>query len=197
MSRLVNDLLLLGQVEAGELLQRGPVAVDQLLSEVAEQVRVQADQRRVELLRSEPTTIVADRDRLKQLLWNLVENAVRYTPPGGLIRLGMRREPDWVELTVADNGPGIAPEHLDHIFDRFYRVDRARSRATGGAGLGLAIVKHIAQAHGGSVSVESTVGQGSTFLVRLPAQAPNAHPVATSQPRTAAGATPVLGGSVR
>jgi heavy metal sensor kinase len=197
MSRLVNDLLLLGQVEAGELLQRAPVAVDQLLSEVAEQVRVQSDQRRVELLPAEPTVILADRDRLKQLLWNLVENAVRYTPAGGLIRLGMARDADWIELSVSDNGPGIAPEHLNRLFDRFYRVDRARSRATGGAGLGLAIVKHIAQAHGGSVSVESAVGQGSTFRVRLPATTPEAHQVASSQPRSTASATAALGGTAR
>jgi heavy metal sensor kinase len=197
MSRLVNDLLLLGQVEAGELLHRGPVAVDQLLSEVTEQATVQADQRRVELMPVQPTTIVADRDRLKQLLWNLVENAVRYTPPGGTIRLAMRRDGDCLELAVTDNGPGIAPEHLNRIFDRFYRVDRARSRATGGAGLGLAIVKHIAQAHGGSVSVESTLGHGSTFRVRLPAQEPEADQAVPGERSRAAQARPVLGGLSR
>jgi heavy metal sensor kinase len=168
MSRLVTDLLLLGQVEAGELLERSPFPLDQLVIEVAGQAKDQADGRSVELTPPETITISGDRDRLKQLLWNLAENALRYTPVGGTIRLSVRREAGCAEVAVADNGPGIAPEHLSRIFDRFYRVDRARSRATGGAGLGLAIVKHIAQAHGGSVEVESRVGKGSIFRVRLP-----------------------------
>jgi two-component system, OmpR family, sensor kinase len=170
MRRLVNDLLLLGQAEAGEFLQRAPVELDGLLAEVAEQARAQADERSVELGPLEPLTTVGDRDRLKQLLWNLVENALRYTPPSGTIRLSLGREDGWAELAVVDDGPGIPAEQLPRVFDRFYRVDRARSRATGGAGLGLAIVKHIAQAHGGSVSVQSTLGLGSAFWVRLPAE---------------------------
>ena len=170
MSRLVTDLLLLGQAEAGEFLQCAPLALERLLAEVAEQARAQADGRHVELGPLEPVAVVGDRDRLKQLLWNLAENALRHTPAGSSLRLSLHREGPWAELVVADDGPGIPAEHLPRVFDRFYRLDRARSRATGGAGLGLAIVKHIAQAHGGSVSAESTLGQGSTFRVRLPAQ---------------------------
>ena len=169
MSRLVSDLLLLGQAEARDLLVEGTVALDELLVAVVEQARIQAGQRRVLLERLEPLSVEGDRDRLRQVLWNLVENALRYTGPEGLIRLALRRDGPSAELSVSDDGPGIAAEHLPRIFDRFYRVDTARSRATGGSGLGLAIVKHIVQAHGGCVTVASELGRGTTFTVRLPA----------------------------
>jgi len=101
------------------------------------------------------------------LVWNLVSNAVKYTPDGGTITLSLFQEGDWARLEVTDTGIGIPPEHLPHIFDRFYRVDKARSRAGGGTGLGLAIVKGIAEQHGGRVSVISEPGKGSTFTVWL------------------------------
>jgi two-component system OmpR family sensor kinase len=170
MSRLVNDLLLLSQAEADEFLKRAPLALDRLVMEVAEQAEAQADSRTVQIGPLEAASTLGDHDRLKQLLWNLVENALRHTQAGGTIRLSVRSREGWAELAVADDGVGISPAHLPRIFERFYRVDHARSRSTGGAGLGLAIVKHIAEAHGGSVSVESTVGRGSVFTVRLPAE---------------------------
>ena len=105
--------------------------------------------------------------RLKRMLANLIDNAIRYTPEDGTITLSLFRDDGWACLEVADNGIGIAPEHLPHIFDRFYRVDKARSRSKGGTGLGLAIVKRIAEQHGGKVTVASEPNEGSTFTVWL------------------------------
>jgi heavy metal sensor kinase len=181
MSRLVADLLLLGQGRDVELLRRDPVRLDELLQELAEQARVLADGRLIVADLGVPLSVRGDRDRLRQLLWNLIENALRYTPPDGTIRLTVRHEAGWAEVSVADTGTGIAPEHLPHLFERFYRVDRARSRATGGSGLGLAIVRHLAEAHGGAVSVESQVGRGSTFRVRLPLDSESPGALVSSQ----------------
>jgi signal transduction histidine kinase len=111
---------------------------------------------------------MVDGDRLRQILANLVRNAVRHTPEGGIIALDARVEGQWLVLSVADTGEGIAPDHLPHIFERFYRVDKARSRASGGAGLGLAIVKEFVELMGGQVSVASVVGEGTCFQVYLP-----------------------------
>ncbi len=110
----------------------------------------------------------SERD-LSLLVRNLVDNAIRYTRPGGTIRVGLSGDDDTVRLTVTDTGLGIPTKDLPRVFERFYRVDRARSRETGGTGLGLAIVKHVAENHGGSVDVTSELGRGSTFVVTLPA----------------------------
>ncbi|HEY6072129.1 MAG TPA: ATP-binding protein, partial [Anaerolineales bacterium] len=117
--------------------------------------------------------ITGDPDRLKQLLLNLVDNAIKYTPSGGEVVLSLERDTQWVRVLVADNGMGIPAEDLPKIFDRFYRVDKARARddadgSIGGTGLGLAIVKWIAEAHGGRIEVASDVGKGSTFTLLLP-----------------------------
>jgi signal transduction histidine kinase len=117
---------------------------------------------------------MADHDRLVQMLLNLVDNAIKYTPAGTQIAIecfgpAAARNTGLAAISVRDTGPGIEPQHLAHIFDRFYRVDKARSRTQGGTGLGLAIVKSIAESYGGRVTVESTVGQGSVFTVLLPA----------------------------
>ncbi|MFC0105694.1 sensor histidine kinase [Kibdelosporangium aridum] len=107
--------------------------------------------------------------RLRQILDNLVTNALRYVPSGGSVAVTARTEQDEVVFEVADNGTGISPEDLPHVFDRFWRAEKSRSRQTGGSGLGLAIVRNLAEAHGGSATAESTYGQGATFRVRLPA----------------------------
>jgi two-component system phosphate regulon sensor histidine kinase PhoR len=108
------------------------------------------------------------RHELHSAVANLVSNAVRYTPLDGRIRVSWLRQTDHVVLSVNDTGPGIAPEHLPRLSERFYRVDRSRSRETGGTGLGLAIAKHVAQRHGGELRIESHVGKGSTFMLVLP-----------------------------
>ena len=109
-----------------------------------------------------------DHQRVVQILGNLVRNAFRHTPEGGLIALRAERQDGWVTVSVEDTGEGIPPERIPHLFDRFYRGDEARDRASGGAGLGLAIVRELVEAMGGDVSVASTVGQGSCFSFRLP-----------------------------
>jgi len=109
----------------------------------------------------------ADADRLRQILANLVRNAVRHTPEGGMIALGAAKDEQWIVISVADTGEGISAEHLPHVFERFYRADKARTRASGGAGLGLAIVKEFVELMGGHVAVESSVGEGTCFRVYL------------------------------
>ncbi len=105
---------------------------------------------------------------MRQILDNLVDNAIKYTPPGGTVQIGVRPESDQAVITVSDSGVGIGSSHLERIFERFYRVDKARSRELGGTGLGLAIVKHLVGAFNGSVDVESRVGEGTTFTVKIP-----------------------------
>jgi signal transduction histidine kinase len=200
MGRLVSDLLLLARADAGESppLQMQPVDLVELASEVVDQARPRAGQRRLSLEVVEPVlTVLGDRDRLKQLIANLVENAMRYTPVNGAIDLRVERElqhppgparsrpAPMALLSVTDTGIGIAAEDLPHLFERFYRADKARSRAGGGSGLGLAIALYIAQAHAGSIDATSAgPNQGSTFRVRLPLLATS--PVVESTERPAA-----------
>jgi signal transduction histidine kinase len=112
--------------------------------------------------------IVADRAQLVSAVGNLLDNAIKFSPKGSIVKVSIDVADDVVAISVADNGPGIGEEHLSRVFERFYRVDDARSRATGGSGLGLAIVRHITRLHGGDVSVVSTPGEGSTFTLTLP-----------------------------
>jgi two-component system sensor histidine kinase BaeS len=116
-----------------------------------------------------PAPAEVDGARIRQALGNLVSNAVRYTPPGGHVEVAVRPVDNGYDLAVTDDGIGIGPDHLPHIFDRFYRADGSRARATGGSGLGLAITKHLAEAHHGRVTVTSRPGAGSTFTIWLPA----------------------------
>ena len=169
--RLVGSLLTLARADAGQIpLALEAVDVPDLAVAAVEQVRPTAQQRDIELaLAPGPAvTLRADEDLLLQLLLNLLDNATKYTPSGGRVTAGWSADGNRVELWVRDTGAGIAPEHQAHIFDRFYRADQARSRAEGGAGLGLSICRWIAEAHGGSISVESAPERGSTFTVRLP-----------------------------
>lgn len=170
--RLVEDLTALSQLESGRWrLERRPVQVARVVEETVavlrpqfERVGIGLDVRVAEGL----PPVLGDADRLGQVLTNLLANALRFTPPGGRVTIELRGEHETVRLAVSDTGIGIAPEDLPHVFERFYRADRARAQATGGSGIGLAIVKHIAEAHGGAVVVWSALGQGSRFEVRLP-----------------------------
>ena len=173
MSRLLGDLLLLARADTGGLpLRHEPVELDNVLFEVYRQISRIEKPVSVELTSVDQVVILGDEDRLKQLLLNLVDNALKYTPPGGTVRLSLSKDKGWAQLVVSDTGIGIPPEDLPHIFERFYRVDKSRARAQGGSGLGLAIAKWIVQAHGGGIQVESTVGQGTTFTVTLPVHEP-------------------------
>jgi len=172
MSRLVSDLLFLADADTREAIHRSQVRLDEIVSSIAEDARLIASRddgdREVILEANDPIVVHGDALRLRQLVWNLVENAIRYTPAGGSITLGLRRQGQIAELTVVDTGIGIPEEHQSHVFERFYRVDRGRSRALGGTGLGLSIVRQVALSHGGQVRVRSKVGEGSTFTVALP-----------------------------
>jgi len=171
MSRLVADLLFLAEVDAREVVEHDPVALEEVAQEVWERAKaLDGACHEILLAQSDPATVLGDRDRLVQMLWNLVENALRYTPEGGQITLSLRNYQQVAELSVGDTGIGISAEHLPRIFERFYRIDRARSHSRGSTGLGLAIVKQVAEAHGGQVRVRSEPGKGSAFSVVLPIQ---------------------------
>jgi two-component system OmpR family sensor kinase/two-component system sensor histidine kinase BaeS len=176
LSRLVNDLHELAQAEAGHLaLNRQPTQFAELVQSTATAFGAAADAKGVALNWHIPTDlppVLADPARLTQVLHNLLDNALRHTPAGGNIALRAGCDDGEVWLDVQDSGEGIAPQDLPRVFDRFYRADPARSRATGGSGLGLAIVRAIVEAHGGQVSVASqgVPGQGSTFTLRLPVE---------------------------
>ena len=215
MGRLVGDLLLLARADAGEApsFQRERVDLGELANEVVDQARpsVADGDRQLNVVVDSRCIVLGDRDRLKQLLANLVENAIRYSPPDGKIevRVGASRRVQrrgtavrsrnardtstatpMAVLTVSDSGIGISPTDLPHVFERFYRADKARSRAHGGSGLGLSIAQYVAQSHGGSIEAFSDgPNRGSTFTVRLPlaARADPARPVAQTPAPVAIG----------
>ena len=175
LSRLVSDLLTLSRLDSAPALVRTPVDIGKILVEVVELMTPLAEARRVHLTvqRSQPVITPADPDQLTQVVVNLVDNALRYSPPDGEVRMTCAPGPARgnVRFDVQDTGPGILPVDLPHIFDRFYRGDPSRSRASGSSGLGLAIARAIVEAHGGSISVSSPPGTGSCFTVVLPADA--------------------------
>jgi signal transduction histidine kinase len=201
LTRLVEDLRLIALADAGQLsLNIETLDARSALEHAAAAALPHARQRGIDLRHEadEPLPLIrADAQRLAQMLGNLLENALRYTPPGGQVILRaheitaqptqrfsrttrlltneteQENHERWLAFEVADSGPGIMPEDLPHVFDRFYRTDRARTRETGGSGLGLAIVEHLAQAQSGSVDVRSTPGKGTTFRIILPVAAPN------------------------
>ena len=172
MERLVADLLTLARSDLGELnLAVGHVALGALASEVTRRLAPLATGRTVTLtcatLAPDPM-VEADPDRLQQVLVILLDNALKHTPSGGRVAVSVARQGAEAAMAVTDTGEGIPPEHLNRLFDRFYQVDKARSRSGGGAGLGLAIAKSLVEAHGGRLTIASTVGKGTTVSVRLP-----------------------------
>jgi two-component system phosphate regulon sensor histidine kinase PhoR len=170
MSRLTEDLLTLARVESGEQRFRmQEISASQIMREAqqyfAEMANLQGSELSIEL--EKDAMVKADPEAIHQVFSNLISNAVKYCPPGTPIVIGAHEYDEGVEFFVRDSGPGIASEHLPRLFQRFYRVDKARSRESGGTGLGLAIVKHIVMAHGGGVRVESELNHGSTFFFSL------------------------------
>jgi two-component system phosphate regulon sensor histidine kinase PhoR len=169
--KLVDDLLDLSLLESKRVtLELRPVDVGVLVAHTVDKLKPLAQTQRLALHQTAPPGFVvsADADRLAQVLTNLVDNALKYTPEGGRVDVRVAAANGDVEVLVNDSGRGIRPEDLPHVFERFYRADRSRTRDSGGTGLGLAIAKHIVEAHGGRISVSSQPNEGTTFKVTLP-----------------------------
>jgi signal transduction histidine kinase len=190
MARLVDDLLALARRQE-PILEHEPVDLGVAVAEASDDFVVPAAARNIVLDRvTAPDVVVTgDRDALKRAVANLLENAVRLAPEGSRIRLATGSEGDRAWIAVTDEGPGIAPEDQPHVFDRFWRADKGRSRADGGTGLGLAIVRQIAESHGGEVRLQSKVGVGSSFVIWLPV-APGPTPRLPTPPVTTPVTTP-------
>lgn len=172
LTRLVGDLLLMTQAETGKLpLFFEIVEVDDLLFDIFDQMKVLSKgQHDIRIGNIQPATVTGDRDRLKQVLLNLGSNAIKYSPPGSIIKLSLFLKEKWIQINVSDEGPGIPKEEIKFLFERFYRGDKSRSRSkqSGGYGLGLPIAYWIVNNHGGRIEVESELGMGTTFTVWLP-----------------------------
>lgn len=168
LNTLLGELIDISRIESGEMKLRFRFFdIVPLLQDIVDQMRTLAQQRKIVLTLhgdvSKPIDVYGDKERLQQVIVNLTDNAVKYSEPGDTITVRFVENKDRVEISVQDTGIGIAPQHLPRIFERFYRVDRDRSREMGGTGLGLAIVKHIVEAHDAEINVRSDVGVGSTF----------------------------------
>ena len=167
MTVLVEDLLLLARLDEGRPLEREPVELDEVVTEAVD-AAVAVDPDRPVDLEADPVVVLGDRDRLRQVLDNLLSNVRAHTPPGSPVRVRVGSENGLAVVEVADSGPGMTSEEAARVFERFYRSDSSRSRATGGVGLGLSIVAAVAEAHGGAVSAHSTPGDGATFRITFP-----------------------------
>ena len=167
MSALVDELTLLAHLDEGQPLAREEVDLESVVAESVETARA-LDPERPIALTTEPAVVDGDRTRLRQLVDNLLANARAHTPPATPVEVRLERPARTAVLRVSDSGPGIDADELPHVFERFYRADVSRSRASGGAGLGLSIVAALAEAHGGSAAVSSEPGKGATFTITLP-----------------------------
>ncbi|HWJ62221.1 MAG TPA: ATP-binding protein [Acidimicrobiales bacterium] len=177
-ARTIDDLLQLSQIEASEAPERELVGIDLLIDDAVDRTRAAAELRSVDLVVTEVPgnlAVAGDRRQLVSAVANLCDNAVKYSDPHSKVEVRARADGSWVEIDVIDQGIGIPARDQERVFERFYRVDRARSRDTGGTGLGLAIVRHVVQNHDGEISVSSREGDGSTFTLRLPAGPADPH----------------------
>jgi CheY-like chemotaxis protein/two-component sensor histidine kinase len=187
--QLIDDLLDLSRITTGKIrLEFKPVDMRTVLQGALDAVRPSADAKGLRIMTTiDPgaTSVMGDERRLQQIVWNLLTNAVKFTPRGGHVQLALHRETSHVQITVTDTGQGMSPDVLPHVFERFHQADSSSTRAHGGLGLGLALVKHLAELHGGSVMADSEgAGRGATFRVTLPTAALNA-PVESPRPRIA------------
>ncbi len=173
MHRLIDDILELSIIESGKItLELKRINLNAFIEEVFTNLSSKAKERRIKLKNevSHDAFVFADAVRLEQMLTNLIDNAVKFNAEKGMVIVGFEEKNEKNIISISDTGEGISSEHLQRIFERFYRTDRARSREIGGTGLGLAIVKHLARIHGGEVSVASALGKGSTFSIELPSK---------------------------
>jgi two-component system phosphate regulon sensor histidine kinase PhoR len=192
MARLIDDLLSLSRIELrAHVRPETPIDMAAIVQQMVDTLRPLAQERGVEIVLEgsvEPGVVLGDRDELLRVAENLIQNAVKYGGSGNRIEIALHRlpanegRPRRIELSVKDHGPGIAPEHLPRLTERFYRVNVADSRQKGGTGLGLAIVKHIVNRHGGKVTIESEPGQGATFRVAIPEALASGPPLASGAP---------------
>ena len=173
LARIADDLLLLARADAGQkLIRPARFRLDRAIVDVVDLFSPTAEERGVSLILSEcnETWIIGDDGRLRQMLGNLLDNAIKFTPDGGTVRVSLSTADGVAELTVRDTGVGVTPQHLPHLFDRFYRADRARTHDGGGAGLGLSISRTIVEAHGGRIHLTSTPGDGTTVAAKIPVE---------------------------
>jgi signal transduction histidine kinase len=172
LSRLADDLQDLSLADSGALkLKLQPENVSALINEAMSSIQTRAEAKGVSIsieLVEKLLPVNVDYDRIKQVLHNLLDNALTHTPAGGAIVVSAKQQEKWIEVSVADTGEGIPAEDLPNIFERFYRADKSRARATGGSGLGLTIAKRLVKAHGGNIEVQSELGKGSRFSFTLP-----------------------------
>ena len=187
-SRVVDDLIVLSRMDADDHTAPEAVPIHLIVAQAAERVRAAAQDKDMTVNFGEPAqrlTVMGDRRMLVSAVYNLLDNAVKYSPSRSVVEVRGRPDGDWVEISVRDRGIGIPEADLEHIFERFYRVEGAKARHVGGTGLGLAIVRHVVGNHGGEVRVESQEGEGSTFVLRLPAGPPLAAPAPAVRPSSA------------
>ena len=172
LTRLINDILSISKLESGDTeVATERIRLDKKAFDICEMLTIQARAKNVTLnyrLNAEPVFIIGNPDRVEQLLVNLTENAIKYNVEGGSVTVQVFANANEANVTISDTGIGIADEHLPRLFERFYRVDKGRSRQMGGTGLGLAIVKHIVRSMGGEIEVHSKLGEGTEFLITLP-----------------------------
>jgi heavy metal sensor kinase len=189
LSRIVESLMAISRLDAGEVkMEKVLLDLGELAASTAEQMKLLGEEKAVRLAcHVDPgVRVLGDQSRLKQVVVNLIDNAIKYTPQGGRVTVNVRAVEGGAQLEVADNGLGMSPEVISHVFERFYRADKARSRDSGGAGLGLAIVKAICSAHGADIQVASQEGKGSIFRVELPLAHVQEYP-AVNDPAACAG----------
>ncbi|MGI6239972.1 MAG: sensor histidine kinase, partial [Christensenellales bacterium] len=172
LTRLINDILSISKLESGMVeAPKERIRLDKEAHDVVEMLAIHAQEKQITLscqMNKEPIYIMANKDHVEQMLINLIENGIKYNLPGGSVTVQVFANESEANLSVADTGIGIAEENLPRMFERFYRVDKGRSRSMGGTGLGLAIVKHIVRTMHGEIEVHSKLGEGTEFLVTLP-----------------------------
>ena len=189
MGVLVDDLLLLARLDQGRPLEHNPIDLTRIARDAIDDLRTVAPDRPIDFTAATPVVVPGDDTRLRQVLANLLQNANRHTPAGTAVHVRVFTEGEEAVIEVADEGPGMEPEEAKRVFERFWRSDPARTRASGGAGLGLSIVRAIAEAHGGRATVEATPGEGATFRIYLPRQVDEAK---VEEPPTAPAPVPAI-----